>query len=71
MFYLRGAPMRWVMVLVNGLWMVNAAAHDAGWQLAAGAITGSAAAAGAWRAGAGGSAAGSAMQLACCGCAAC
>lgn len=71
MFYLRGAPMRWVMVLVNGLWMVNAAAHDAGWQLAASVIAGSAAAAGAWRAGADGSAAGSAMQLACCGCAAC
>jgi hypothetical protein len=71
MFYLRGAPMRWVMVLVNGLWMVNAVASDAGWQMAASAIAGTAAAVGAWRAGANGSAAGSALALECCGCAAC
>jgi hypothetical protein len=71
MFYLRGAGLRWAMVLVNGLWMVNAVASDAGWQMAASAIAGSAAAAGAWRVCANGSAADSALALACCGCLAC
>jgi hypothetical protein len=50
MFYLRGAALRWAMVLVNALWLTNALAYDAWWQIAANAICGVAAAVGAWRA---------------------
>jgi hypothetical protein len=50
MFQLRGSALRWAMVLVNALWMVNAIVHGAGWQIAANLLCGSAAAVGAWRA---------------------
>lgn len=49
MFYLRGAAMRLAIVLVNALWMVNAVAYDAWWQIAANTLSGTAAAIGAWR----------------------
>jgi hypothetical protein len=49
MFHLRGARLRMAMVLVNAFWMVNAVAYDAWWQIAANAISGTAAAVGAWR----------------------
>lgn len=49
MFYLRGASLRWAMVGVNALWLSNALVYDAGWQIAANALCGAAAAAGAWR----------------------
>jgi hypothetical protein len=49
MFHLRGTRLRWTMVLVNALWMVNAIAYDALWQIAANALSGTAAAIGAWR----------------------
>ena len=48
-FYLRGAALRWSMVAVNALWLSNALVYDAGWQIAANALCGAAAAWGAWR----------------------
>jgi hypothetical protein len=50
MLYMRGAALRWAMVAVSALWMVNAVAFDAWWQIAANGLAGTAAAAGAWRA---------------------
>lgn len=50
MFYLRGAALRWALVLVNVLWMSNAVAYEAWWQVAANGLGGGAAALGAWRA---------------------
>lgn len=50
MFRLRGASLRWAMVLVNALWLVHALSHDAWWQVAANVLCGLAAALGAWRA---------------------
>jgi hypothetical protein len=48
-FYLRGAALRWAMVGVNALWLSNALVYDAGWQIAANALCGGAAAYSAWR----------------------
>jgi hypothetical protein len=48
-FYLRGAALRWAMVAVNALWLSNALVYDAGWQIAANALCGAAAAYSAWR----------------------
>ena len=48
--YMRGAALRWSMVLVSALWMYNAIAYDAWWQIAANGLAGTAAAAGAMRA---------------------
>lgn len=50
MFYLRGARLRWAMVLVSGLWLVNAIIYVAWWQIAANGLSGSVSAIGAWRA---------------------
>jgi hypothetical protein len=50
MLYMRGAALRWAMIAVSALWMVNAVAFDAWWQIAANGLAGTAAAAGAWRA---------------------
>ena len=50
MLYMRGVKLRWAMVAVSALWMVNAVAFDAWWQIAANGLAGTAAAAGAWRA---------------------
>lgn len=49
MLYMRGAALRWAMVGVSALWMVNAVAFNAWWQIAANGLAGVAAAAGAWR----------------------
>jgi hypothetical protein len=49
MFYLRGTRLRLAMVLVSAFWMVNAVAYDAWWQITANALSGTAAAVGAWR----------------------
>lgn len=49
MLYMRGAALRWAMVAVSALWMVNAVAFDAWWQIAANGLSGTAAAIGAWR----------------------
>jgi hypothetical protein len=49
MFHLRGARLRLALVLVNAFWMVNGLVNDAWWQIAANALSGSAAAVGAWR----------------------
>ena len=32
MLFMRGAPLRWAMVVVSALWMVNAVAFDAWWR---------------------------------------
>ena len=50
MFYLRGTRLRWALVLVSGLWLVNAVVYVAWWQIAANGLSGSAAAVAAWRA---------------------
>lgn len=50
MLYMRNVSLRLAMVAVNALWMVNALVVDSGWQLAAAAVAGAAAAIGAWRA---------------------
>jgi hypothetical protein len=50
MLYLRGAALRWSMVAVSALWMVNAITFDSLWQIAANGLAGGAAAVGAWRA---------------------
>jgi hypothetical protein len=49
-FYTRGAELRLAMLAANAMWMVNAIAHDAWWQIAANLLAGGAAAYGAWRA---------------------
>jgi hypothetical protein len=51
MFHLRGAGLRLALVLVNVLWMVNAVAYDAWWQITSNVLSGAAAAVGAWRLG--------------------
>ena len=49
MFYLRGALLRWSMLLVSALWMVNAWQLDSWEQMAANAATAAAALWSAWR----------------------
>ena len=49
MFWLRGTRLRSAMVLANALWLVNAIAYVAWWQIAANGIWGGAAAFSAWR----------------------
>jgi len=49
MFWLRGGKLRAAMVLVSGLWLVNAVAYVAWWQIAANGLSGAAAAVSAWR----------------------
>jgi hypothetical protein len=48
-FHLRGSKLRWAMVLVSALWLVNAIALVAWWQIAANGLSGTVAAFGAWR----------------------
>lgn len=48
-FYLRGATLRWSMLLVSALWMVNGWQLDSWEQMAANAATAAAALWGAWR----------------------
>jgi hypothetical protein len=48
--YMRGAALRCAMVMVSALWMVNAVAFDAWWQMVANALAGVASGVGAWRA---------------------
>ncbi|MBS0340040.1 MAG: YgjV family protein [Proteobacteria bacterium] len=50
MFYLRGIALRLAMVLVAALWMYNAVAYNAWWQIVANGAAGGAALLGAWRA---------------------
>lgn len=50
MFHLRGAWLRVAMIAVAALWMVHALAYDSWWQMFANALSGGAAALGAWRA---------------------
>ncbi len=49
MFYLRGATLRLVMLLVSGMWMVNAWQYASWEQMAANLVTAGAAAYGAWQ----------------------
>ena len=49
MFYMRGPALRWVMLLVSMLWMVNAWTYGSWEQVAANAATGAAALYAAWR----------------------
>jgi hypothetical protein len=49
MFYLRGATLRLVMLLVSGMWMVNAWQYESWEQMAANVVTAAAAAYGAWQ----------------------
>lgn len=49
MFYLRGRPLRWSMLAVSALWMVNACTYDSWYQIVANAATAAAALYGAWR----------------------
>jgi hypothetical protein len=49
MFWLRGTRLRSAMVLVSALWLVNAVAYAAWWQIAANGFSGGAAAFSAWR----------------------
>jgi hypothetical protein len=49
MFYMRGAPLRLVMLLVSALWMVHAWQLDSLEQMAANVLTAAAAAYGAWQ----------------------
>ncbi len=51
MFYLRGPALRWVMLLVSMLWMINAWSYGSWEQVAANAATAAAALYAAWRAG--------------------
>lgn len=51
MFYMRGPALRWVMLLVSMLWMINAWSYGSWEQVAANAATGAAALYAAWRAG--------------------
>ena len=49
MFYLRGATLRWTMLLVSALWMVNAWTYDSWEQMAANVVTAAVAVYGAQR----------------------
>ena len=49
MFYMRGPALRWVMLLVSMLWMINAWSYGSWEQVAANAATGAAALYAAWR----------------------
>ena len=49
MFWLRGTRLRSAMVLVSALWLVNAVAYVAWWQIVANGLSGGAAAFSAWR----------------------
>ena len=51
MFYMRGPALRWVMLLVSMLWMINAWSYGSWEQVAANAATAGAALYAAWRAG--------------------
>ena len=51
MFYMRGPALRWVMLLVSLLWMINAWSYGSWVQVAATAATGGAALYAAWRTG--------------------
>ena len=51
MFYMRGRALRWAMLLVSTLWMVNAWSYGSWEQVAANAATAAAALYAAWRAG--------------------
>ncbi len=51
MFYMRGSALRWVMLLVSMLWMINAWSYGSWEQVAANAATAAAALYAAWRAG--------------------
>ena len=51
MFYMRGPALRWVMLLVSMLWMINAWSYGSWEQVAANAVTGAAAVYAASRAG--------------------
>lgn len=48
-FYLRGAMLRWTMLLVSALWMHHAWSHGSWEQMAANLLTAGAAVYGAWR----------------------
>ena len=48
-FYLRGLQLRWSMIFVSALWMVNAWTYDSWEQMAANVVTAVAALYGAWR----------------------
>ena len=50
MFYLQGSRLRWTMLAVSALWMVNAWTCHSWEQIAANLLTAAAALAGAWRA---------------------
>lgn len=51
MFYMQGPALRWVMLLVSMLWMINAWSYGSWEQVAANAATAAAALYAAWRAG--------------------
>ena len=51
MFYMQGSALRWVMLLVSMLWMINAWSYGSWEQVAANAATAAAALYAAWRAG--------------------
>jgi len=51
MFYMQGSALRWVMLLVSMLWMINAWSYGSWEQVAANAATAVAALYAAWRAG--------------------
>ena len=51
MFYMRGAALRWVMLLVSMLWMINAWSYGSWEQVAANAATAATALYAAWRTG--------------------
>jgi len=51
MFYMRGRALRWAMLLVSTLWLVNAWSYGSWEQVAANAATSAAALYAAWRAG--------------------
>jgi hypothetical protein len=50
MFYMRGKRLRWMMLVVSGLWMHNAWSNDSWEQMAANLATAAAALYGAWQA---------------------
>lgn len=49
MFYLRGRPLRWSMLMVSALWMHHAWSHGSWEQMVANAVSAAAAVYGAWR----------------------
>lgn len=49
MFYMRGRPLRWSMLVVSALWMYNAWSYESWEQMAANAVTAGAALYGVWR----------------------